>query len=329
MAPSLLRPQAHLSNKEVLELAQQAPTILRKNPRAFSTSPLAALFSASETAELWIIYENLLLACLRIGDDESAQELLDRLVIRFGEDNQRIMALMGLVKEARATNNAELEGILKEYDEILENPDNKFTNIPIAKRRVALLKSIGRSSDAIASLVRMLEYTPTDAEAWSELSELYLSQGVYAQAIYALEEVLVLSPNSWNMHARLGEVLFMAASAGPDNATYRYYAESVKRFCRSIELCDDYLRGYYGLKQVTDKLLGDSKLLKPPKQADDEAMAMPPRETLEALNEKATNKLAEIVRRHGAGEPLWQGYDEAEVMAARDLLSESEAQVVR
>lgn len=129
MAPSLLRPQAHLSNKEVLELAQQAPTILRKNPRAFSTSPLAALFSASETAELWIIYENLLLACLRIGDDESAQELLDRLVIRFGEDNQRIMALMGLVKEARATNNAELEGILKEYDEILENPDNKFTNI--------------------------------------------------------------------------------------------------------------------------------------------------------------------------------------------------------
>ena len=36
----------------------------------------------------------------------------------------------------------------------------------------------------------------------------------------------------------------------PDNATYKHYAESVKRFCRSIELCDDYLRGYYGLKRV-------------------------------------------------------------------------------
>ena len=52
------------------------------------------------------------------------------------------------------------------------------------------------------------------------------------------------------MNARLGEVLFMAASASGDNATYRYYAESLKRFCRSIELCDDYLRGYYGVKQV-------------------------------------------------------------------------------
>lgn len=135
MAPSLLRPQAHLAGKEVLELAQQAPTILRRNPRAFSTSPLAALFSASETAELWIIYENLLLACLRIGDDVSAQELLDRLVIRFGEDNQRIMALMGLVKEAQATDNAALEKILKEYDEILEDPDNTFTNIVSARCR--------------------------------------------------------------------------------------------------------------------------------------------------------------------------------------------------
>lgn len=129
MAPSLLRPQAHLANKDVLELAQQAPTILRKNPRAFSTSPLLALFSASETAELWIIYENLLLACLRIGDDVSAQEFLERLVVRFGADNQRIMAMRGLVREAQATSNAELEGILKEYDEILEEADNKQTNI--------------------------------------------------------------------------------------------------------------------------------------------------------------------------------------------------------
>lgn len=48
----------------------------------------------------------------------------------------------------------------------------------------------------------MLEYTPTDGEAWSELSELYLAQGMYSQAIYALEEVLVLSPNSWNVCGR-------------------------------------------------------------------------------------------------------------------------------
>lgn len=32
--------------------------------------------------------------------------------------------------------------------------------------------------------------------------------------------------------------------------------EAMKRFCRSIELCDNYLRGYYGLKLVSGFILG-------------------------------------------------------------------------
>jgi hypothetical protein len=129
MAPSLLRPQAQLSPAEALQLAQQAPTILRSNPKAFSSSPLSFLFSSSETPELWMIYENLLLACLRTGDDRSAHEFLERLVLRFGDDNQRIMAMKGLVREAEAANNGELETVLKEYDEILAAVGDGGTNI--------------------------------------------------------------------------------------------------------------------------------------------------------------------------------------------------------
>lgn len=129
---------------------------------------------------------------------------------------------------------------------------------------------MGRLADAVSSLVQLLDFLPTDAEAWSELADLYLLQGMYQQAIYATEEVLVLAPNAWNVrvpnepsqldlsidnsqiHARLGEILYMAATApGAAGASYqKYMAEAVKRFSRSIELCDDYLRGYYGLKLV-------------------------------------------------------------------------------
>lgn len=44
----------------------------------------------------------------------------------------------------------------------------------------------------------------------------------------------------------------MAATAsGVGNGSYqKHMAEAIKRFSRSIELCDDYLRGYYGLKLV-------------------------------------------------------------------------------
>lgn len=58
---------------------------------------------------------------------------------------------------------------------------------------------MGKASEAITALVSLLEFSPTDAEAWAELADLYLSQGLYGQAIYALEEVLVVTPNAWNV----------------------------------------------------------------------------------------------------------------------------------
>jgi hypothetical protein len=50
----------------------------------------------------------------------------------------------------------------------------------------------------------------------------------------------------------MGEIEFIGAAAGSENtqATQKLLADAVRRFSRSIELCDDYLRGYYGLVKV-------------------------------------------------------------------------------
>ena len=130
MAPSLLRPQGHFSPEEVLQLAQQAPEILRGNPKAFSSSPLSFLFTPPETPELWTIYENLLLSCLRVGDEQAAHQCLERLVIRFGDDNERIMAFKGLVKEADAKGDAGLDAVLKEYQAILAEDATNIVRVP-------------------------------------------------------------------------------------------------------------------------------------------------------------------------------------------------------
>ncbi|KAG5914604.1 hypothetical protein E4U42_000406 [Claviceps africana] len=321
MAQSLLQPVGSLSPAETLKLAQQAPEILRKHPRAFSASPLLSLFSAAETADTWTMYENLMIVCLRTGDDSSARECLERIQIRFGDKHERVLALQGLFKEATASTNDELQKILQEYDALLQDND---ANIPIFKRKVALLRSMGKLPEAISTLNSFLDICPTDPEAWSELADMYVSQGLYAQAIYALEEVLVLSPNAWNIHARLGEVSLMAATSAPEGS-FKHYAEAVKRFCRSIELCDDYLRGYYGLKLATDNLL---EAIPKSKKAM-EGFPLPSQETTEKLNRAATEKLAEIVRRNKAQEKLWQGYDAGEITAAQELLAGSSAKVVR
>lgn len=125
MAPSLLRPPSHLSPQQALELSQRAPGVLASSPSTISSSALASVFSAPESTELWLTYENLLLSCLRTGDEKAAHECLERLVKRFGDDNERIMAFTGLLKEAEAPDYMALEKVLKEYDGILaENHTN-------------------------------------------------------------------------------------------------------------------------------------------------------------------------------------------------------------
>lgn len=47
--------------------------------------------------------------------------------------------------------------------------------------------------------MELLENSPTDVEAWTELSDLYVSQAMYPQASFCLEEVLLISPNAWNV----------------------------------------------------------------------------------------------------------------------------------
>jgi tetratricopeptide (TPR) repeat protein len=58
---------------------------------------------------------------------------------------------------------------------------------------------MSKPNEAISGLLQLLETCSTDAEAWAELADLYFSQGMYQQAIFSLEEVLLIAPNAWNV----------------------------------------------------------------------------------------------------------------------------------
>ena len=192
---NLLTPPARIPPQTALHLAQKAPLILSSAPTSSLPWPLSLLFSR-ETPETWTIHENLLLAALRTGDDASARQILDRLTTRFGADNERMIALKGIYEEALAKDDGELEKIFNDYEKVLKENPNNFS---VRKRRVAVLKSLGRTADAITALTVLVENSPTDAEAWAELSELYASTGAWGQAIFCLEEVLLIMPNAWSV----------------------------------------------------------------------------------------------------------------------------------
>ncbi|KAL2215271.1 hypothetical protein M432DRAFT_145285 [Thermoascus aurantiacus ATCC 26904] len=322
MAPTLLDSHKALSSSDpgaALLLSQQAPSFLSRSASRPGFPSL--LSSAHENSDQWAAYEQLLFACLRTGDDKSAYLCLDRLTERFGPSNERVMGLRGMYQEAIAGDTAALENVLHEYEKILsENP----VNVPILKRRVAILRSMSRNAEAISALVEFLEAFPTDAEAWCELADLYQAQGMSSQAIFCLEEALLIAPNSWNLHARLGELQYISAVSSPSESqetSQRLLASSVRQFCRSVELCDDYLRGFYGLKLASSRLLGS--LLPTRSSADGSGKGddeLPATETLERLNNLATRKLEDIVKSRCSNTREWQE-SQGELIAAQELLN--------
>ncbi|MCJ1474690.1 hypothetical protein MMC13_003350 [Lambiella insularis] len=293
------------SNSGALYFAQRAPELLGRRS-GFSPSTSIPFLSTSESPETWAAYEKLIYSCLRIGDDRSAQLCLEQLTKRFGIANERIMGLHATYEEAVADGDVALEGVLAGYEKALaEDP----TNMPITKRRIALLQSLGRQSGAIGALIELLEVSPTDAEAWTELSALYLSQAMFSQAAFCLEEVLLIYPNAWNIHARLGEILFISSllpGSASETSTEMTLTEAIHRFCRSIELCDGYLRGFYGLKVSIERLL--------------EVRSNDSKASARELNKKATMTIQKIVSRSMGGSMEDIGYEESELIAAKALL---------
>lgn len=295
----------HNDYNTLLSLSQKASSLLSKSSLKTKSQVLSVVSAVEEPTE-WADLEQVFLACLRTSDDESAYLCLQRLTQRFGAENHRVMALRGMYQEAVAKSEEDLRRVLQEYNQIInEDP----MNIAIHKRRTALIRAVGKPADALECLVQFLHSFPADVEGWCELADLYLLQGLMSQAIFSLEEAIVNSPNAWNLHARLGEINYLASQSASEGAAAsdRHLAEAVQRFSRSVELCQDYLRGYYGLKLVTDKLnsSGNSK--------DIEGLSTT---TIQQLNRTATTKLKQIVKKSASS----NGPRKAEIIAAQALL---------
>ncbi|RMJ26618.1 hypothetical protein PHISP_02490 [Aspergillus sp. HF37] len=307
---------AHSSDlAATLRLSQQVPAIIGRQSSWTDVLPLST--PVRESPEEPETIEQLFFACLQTGDDKSAQLCLDRLAQYFGASNERVTGLQGLYEEATAEGQADLEKCLEKYNGILsENP----VNVPIIKRRIALLRSMSRLSDAVSALTELVGAIPTDAEAWCELADLYQSQGMSSQAIFCLEEVLLITPNAWNVYASLGELLYISASQETE-AARKLLGRSVRLFCRSIELCDDYLRGLYGLALASSTLLkhspsdGSSR-----NDATESSEGIPSKEFVERVHSFAKKKLGDLIKARSS-ESRDMGCFQSEIIATKELLN--------
>lgn len=112
-------------NSEALNLSQQATQYLKAHASTGTATVPIPFLSHPESTDVWLMYEKLLLSCLRTGDDKAAHTCLEKLVDRFGVTNERVMGLRGLYQEAVAQDDSALQKVLEEYSAVLaEDPTN-------------------------------------------------------------------------------------------------------------------------------------------------------------------------------------------------------------
>lgn len=113
---------------EALVSSQQASGYIASN-RSITGLASFPLFT-HESYEQWTTYENMLYSCLRTGDDKAAHYFLQKLALRFGKNDERVMGLRGLYQEAMAEDSSALLQMLREYDEVLvKDPTNTVTDL--------------------------------------------------------------------------------------------------------------------------------------------------------------------------------------------------------
>uniref|UniRef100_A0AAQ4RB64 ER membrane protein complex subunit 2 n=1 Tax=Gasterosteus aculeatus aculeatus TaxID=481459 RepID=A0AAQ4RB64_GASAC len=118
--------------------------------------------------DVWIIYEQVMIAALDCSRDDLALTCLQELRKQF-PDSHRVKRLSGMRLEALER----YDEANKHYDAILQDDP---TNTAARKRKISILKAQGKSAEAIRELNEYLEQFVGDQEAWHELSELYINE---------------------------------------------------------------------------------------------------------------------------------------------------------
>lgn len=120
---------------------------------------------------VWMVYEQVLIARLDLGNTEGAKKIYFELKHKFGASSSRVQRLRGMILESTDVTGAKsLYKALREQD-----PLNQL----YFKRLVCCEKADGNLKEAIKILLEYLDIHPSDVNAWEELAELYIKTEKY------------------------------------------------------------------------------------------------------------------------------------------------------
>ncbi|KAF7277816.1 ER membrane protein complex subunit 2-like [Rhynchophorus ferrugineus] len=144
----------------------------------------------------------------------------------------------------------------EEYDKALDllNAIIKVdeSNSAARKRKVAVFKAQGKIVDAIKELTDYLKIFMTDADAWQELSELYIAENDFNKAAFCVEELILHNPHNHLLHQRYADIKYTQGGIENFEQAKSYYSQALRMNPKNM-------RALYGLYLTTLALSTSSK----------------------------------------------------------------------
>ncbi|KAK1172628.1 ER membrane protein complex subunit 2 [Acipenser oxyrinchus oxyrinchus] len=195
--------------------------------------------------DIWIIYEQVMIAALDCSRDDLATTCLHELKKQF-QGSHRVKRLAGMRLEALER----YDEALKMYNDILQDDS---TNTAARKRKIAILKAQGKNTEAIRELNEYLEQFVGDQEAWHELAVLYINEHDYAKAAFSLEELMMTNPHNHLYCEQYAEVKY--TQGGMENLEL-----SRKYFAQALKLNNRNMRALFGLYMSASHIAASPKV---------------------------------------------------------------------
>eukprot|EP00911_Craspedida_sp_UC1_P002919 UC1_evm1s2133 len=217
------------------ELAAWRRTFTRKSLEVLRHYARIKSSLATFGAEQWDVYEQVALAALDCGGEEASDvfsECIAALRAQF-PDSTRVSLLQGRKLEAEG----KFGEAQKLYNDVLEADE---TNMTAQQRIVALLVQQRKLKQAVDKLNEYLKMYGTDQQAWQQLLELYLKQGMVEQAAFCAEELVLMAPLNHVYNRTYAEVLYTLGDDENVRTARRYFAQALK-------LCPGNARALCGL----------------------------------------------------------------------------------
>ncbi|CAB3404532.1 unnamed protein product [Caenorhabditis bovis] len=194
--------------------------------------------------EQWAVLEQICIAALDCCQYDLAQSCIDALDARFPKST-RVLKLHAMKLEATE----QFTKAIQLYERLI---DSDPTNNALRKRRVAVYITQNKRLEAIKALNEYLKIFLNDAEAWLQLSELFLLENDLAKAAHCLEECVLISPLNSMYLRRLGDIRY--SQGGVDNVelAHAYYE-------RALKVNEKDLRAQYGVALANTHISAISK----------------------------------------------------------------------